>query len=562
MNRLGILRQKQEKRNKFSSSVNLKVFNWRMPSGTGAVANGAQQNYSFTYDALNRLRNCHYSEGSTGSLTNEGNYDESIGSYDLNGNILSLSRKKAGVERDALTYSYEGNRLMAVNDAADDNTLFTEKSQSGIEYTYDVNGNMITDLNKGVSVAYNVLNLPKQVESGSDFASYIYDASGNKLAQMIRSGSARDTLYYSGAFVYNDTKLDYALTGEGRVLYTNGLFSYEYFLKDHLGSTRMATAANGTVNTSTFYYPFGLALKEVNSQGDNRYLYNGKELQNVSLGGVELGWVDYGARMYDPQLGRWHIIDNKVEKYYSWSPYVYAINDPVKFIDVDGNDIYIYYPTTDQNGQATRASFRFDGSNGSTAPDNAFVQSVIKAYNYDVNNGGGDNLKEAATNHKIAINVLSASEYGEDASYDNAGNVYWNQDEAFQSENGLNESPASVLEHEFTHGVDDAKDHKAHMFRRSQYDAQYGNKEERRVITGSELETEIKNGEYKPGQVANSHGGKFYKVNDPTSTTSSAQSAKSRLNSMINKEKESIRDYKSLINSWLKQNPNIKVTYQ
>ncbi|NOU17302.1 MAG: hypothetical protein HOO91_07080 [Bacteroidales bacterium] len=315
---------------------NISSISWRMPGGTGAVANGAQQNYSFTYDALNRLRNCHYSEGLAGNLTNEGNYDESIGNYDLNGNILSLSRKKVGVEKDALVYTYEGNRLVAVNDAADDNTLFTEKSQSGIEYTYDVNGNMITDLNKGISVAYNVLNLPKQVESGSDFASYIYDASGNKLAQMIRSGSARDTLYYSGAFIYNDAKLDYALTGEGRVVYANGLFSYEYFLKDHLGSTRVATAASGTVNTSTFYYPFGLALKEVNSQGDNRYLYNGKELQDISLGGVELGWVDYGARFYDPQIGRWMSIDPLAEKYISITPYNYVGNNPIVYFDPDG----------------------------------------------------------------------------------------------------------------------------------------------------------------------------------------------------------------------------------
>jgi RHS repeat-associated protein len=84
------------------------------------------------------------------------------------------------------------------------------------------------------------------------------------------------------------------------------------------------------------YYPFGLTYNSYSRENNtpNKYLYNGKEIQRE----LELGWLDYGWRMYDPSIARWNVVDNLTEKYHSLSPYHYAGNNPLRNIDIDGNE--------------------------------------------------------------------------------------------------------------------------------------------------------------------------------------------------------------------------------
>lgn len=306
--------------------------------------------YLYTYDALNRI------EGAFDS-TGDSRYSLAGISYDKNGNILSLSRNGHTNENatsfgvmDNLVYTYDtGNKLTKVLDNGHDDYGFTDGVNQTIEYTYDDNGNMLTDANKGITaITYNYLDLPIQItitnSEGSGTIDYVYDAIGTKLRKIVTEGTSITT-DYAGNYVYENNVLQFFSTPEGYIEPdTNNGYNYVYQYKDHLDNIRLSYSDSnndGQVSVSEIieehnYYPFGLRHKGYNNvvNGTHHpYTYNGKEEQN-ELG---LSWHDFGARNYDASLGRWMNLDPMAEDFYDWSPYNYSYNSPIFFSDPDGN---------------------------------------------------------------------------------------------------------------------------------------------------------------------------------------------------------------------------------
>jgi RHS repeat-associated protein len=528
-----------------------------------------KQSYGYKYDAMNRLLEANYFN--VIRPLNNGRYTEKIGdysvvpvrpSYDLNGNIQNLLRY-GKVDQgtyglvDDMKYVANGTNQIAKideykNDSNFDDGFKGNSIDNPNEYIYDWNGNTKTDMNKGITVTYNHLNLPVTVSKGSDNIVFTYDAIGTKLSQQM-SGTISKTTDYLGEYVYENDILQLVQHEKGRILPDNSTgaphpWEYQYFLKDHLGNIRVLfsektnsieflatmeklpvsvdndenakflnmnttkkvnqhyhsqaysyrvsgspgevigpaksfqvnagdifdvesfvtyetasstgsdignflnsligafglhsiggsgidgpqaysaftsyfptpwikstdymyptapkafvnyllfdqnfnlvdlgfdqvdlTAANAhdylslnikvkqqgylyiylsnendkiiplffddfriiqrfNVNQISEYYAFGLKQLSNSSENSgikNMYLYNGKELQDE----LNLGWLDFGWRNYDPALGRFNVIDNLADNYFELTPYQYGSNNPIKYVDVNGDSLMLF----------------------------------------------------------------------------------------------------------------------------------------------------------------------------------------------------------------------------
>ena len=218
--------------------------------------------YGYTYDRNNRLLSAYFTQRN-GNAWAQGTKDFSVDnlSYDANGNIKTMLQKgligTTSKTIDSLIYTYpsNSNRLLGVRDIDSSVTRlaqlgdFIDGNTATKDYYYDVNGNMVSDLNKRISsIAYNHLNLPSVITvTGKGTIAYQYDAAGNKLSKTVIDNTGSSTkktiIDYVGPFIYKQDSLELISHEEGRIrpVYKTGApltYAYDYFEKDHLGNVR------------------------------------------------------------------------------------------------------------------------------------------------------------------------------------------------------------------------------------------------------------------------------------------------------------------------------------
>ena len=234
-----------------------------------------------------------------------------------------------------------------------------------------------------------------------------------------------------------------------------------------------------------------------------------------TITGEVVAFVDvdtvYSEVTLKPELvSRWMSPDPLADEYPEWSPYTFTADNPILYVDPDGREFIIWY----KNDKGKDASFRFDGTNASQAPQNEFVQQFLSAYQYNIDNGGGEVLQSIATNGDLKIGITTT----EEGSQHYTGNIYWNPEGGSEYSNGTVASPATILEHEADHANQRATNYKQYREDRNTKDVNYTNLEEKRVILGSEQKTARANGEVSAGQFTRkAHEGNLVVTDGPTS---------------------------------------------
>ena len=251
--------------------------------------------------------------------------------------------------------------------------------------------------------------MPSKVifKDGSTIA-YIYGADGTKLRTVHQIGGTTTITEYCGNVIYENDTAKRLLTEVGYITLSDK--KPHHYLQDHQGNNRVVINESGSVEEVNHYYPFGGLY--ANSTNVQPYKYNGKELDTKK----GLNWYDYGARMYDVAVGRWHAVDPLAEKFYVVSPYVYCLNDPVKHVDPDGKIPFIA-------GLLGGAINRFEGKSWSESLTDIDVKSVVISAGAsmtgvglaNVTNKGIKAIKIAQTSAKTATALKIAGEVAVDA---------------------------------------------------------------------------------------------------------------------------------------------------
>jgi len=356
---------------------NISAVSWTF----GNVING----HRFIYDGLNRLIS---SYGLVNNQLCDWSMQESF-SYDMNGNIMHLRRTGMNDIHDDLFMIYQGNQLMRVYDWGGSQNRhnvmeYHDRNRTGDDFAYDANGNMIKDLDRDiVTIQYNFLNLPELIQfSNGNRIMNTYAADGRKLrtefhtaripfTTPLATGKVQElapsnrwvsgTIYAGhieyrfGDFIY-DIQLDRAHNAEGFVMFEPPCCTlrfaprFNYFRRDHLGNVREVWHASvnaycvatgnfagqgGNFTTQrTQFMPSGVPWEtSYGSRHVNNRLHNSTEL--IEMHGYNSS--DHGWRRLHHAINRYVTMDRLAEQFPWQSPYVHANNNPIFYVDIEGD---------------------------------------------------------------------------------------------------------------------------------------------------------------------------------------------------------------------------------
>jgi len=266
---------------------------------------------TFKYDWLNRLN---YTSGGTGG------WPTTTYTYDGAGNVQT--KTVAGVQT---TYSYNAYNRLA--------------SAGSVGFSYDANGNELTKVNGSTTWTYSYdyeNRLVKVLEGSTTVSKDTYSGQG-KLVETVEASTQ--------VFAYQGSDIIYARnTGTGSIAkyyYGDGLLvatvngSTMYSHEDALGSVRLTSSSSVTTLFSSDYRPYGLSYAQSGTI-KQVFQYTGKPLDSAT------GLYNYGARFYDPSIGRFISEDSymgSVTDPMSQNRYIYAEDNPMSFVDPSGNMI-------------------------------------------------------------------------------------------------------------------------------------------------------------------------------------------------------------------------------
>ena len=289
---------------------------------------GVINNYS--YDNLYRLTGVHYA-----GIKPYKDKDQSY-RYDPVGNRMEHDFEMGH-------HAFEYNNLNQLT------KLIINKGKGEKRYKYDLNGNLTNEFEyqgnnplvekrffwdfddrlTGIDIVHHQKLSTNQSNASLDFC---YDTEGNRIRKEVYYGDtlSKQRTYVGGKEEYAvSNKLENVYLGDVRIK-SNG--DVEYYHKDVLGSTVLITDTNGEKIERNVYDPFG-SLEKQRTKTDNDKLFTGKETD------FETGLQYFGARYYDPVVGRWigrDPIKGSIYKPMMLNYYIYGFNNPLRYVDIAG----------------------------------------------------------------------------------------------------------------------------------------------------------------------------------------------------------------------------------